>query len=256
MYVTASSPLPLYYQLREQIREKIISDEWSYGYEIPSELSLCESLHLSRATVRQAIDDLVNENMLVRMRGKGTYVTYKKASNFLIEPSFIGQAAHLGKQSTTKLVLNRKEALDRKLALELNLSIDMQVTHLKRVRYLDNKPVAIDDNFIFEKFADKLEGVDLEKDSIYAALGYDHCRVGIRPTLIDAGDKQLLNIIAENDMPSYPALGMIVETVSYMGKEPIMLTRRCYRGDFCNLNLEYSFKNNTAELESSTVTIK
>lgn len=254
IFVTSGSPLPLYYQLREQMREKIISDEWFYGYEIPSELNLCEMLNLSRATIRQAIDDLVNENMLVRMRGKGTYVTYKKSSNFLTEPSFIVQATKQGLSASTKLISKQYEVIGTKLSMYLSLEPMAKMLHIKRVRCIEGKPIAIDDNYVAQNFMDKLEEVDLEQESIYKHLPYDRCKVTIRPTLLEYSDKQLLNINID-DMPSFPALGMVVETTSFYNDELVMFTGRCYRGDYCNLALEYSTKNNLTELESSSVSI-
>lgn len=255
-YITASSPLPLYYQLREQIREKIISEEWPYEFEIPSELSLCESLHLSRATVRQAIDDLVNENMLIRMRGKGTYVTYKKTTNFLTEPSFISQVTQLGHTPITKLISCERKTIDKHFALYVGLPLDTMVIHYRRIRGIDNKYIAIDDNFVIEKYAKQLANVDLEKESIYKYLPYDKCKVSIRPVLIDVEDKKLLNVITEADKTSLPFLGLTADTISYLDEQAIMLTKRCYRGDYCNLNLVYSVKNNFTELESSSVYIR
>ena len=66
----SDSPIPLYYQLREIIRDKIISSEWEYGKEIPSELKLCDEFNLCRATVKQALDGLVNEGLIVRKKEK------------------------------------------------------------------------------------------------------------------------------------------------------------------------------------------
>ena len=69
------SPLPLYYQLKEQIRQKIESGQWKPGAPIPSEDNLCRNYGVSRGTVRQAISVLENEGLLVRRHGYGTYVT-------------------------------------------------------------------------------------------------------------------------------------------------------------------------------------
>ena len=49
----SDSPIPLYYQLREIIRDKIMNEDWGYGTEIPSELKLCDEFNLCRATVKQ-----------------------------------------------------------------------------------------------------------------------------------------------------------------------------------------------------------
>ena len=85
----SDSPIPLYYQLREIIRDKIMNEDWGYGTEIPSELKLCDEFNLCRATVKQAMDGLVNEGLIVRKKGKGSFVVYQKITeNFLLEPAF------------------------------------------------------------------------------------------------------------------------------------------------------------------------
>ena len=78
MQIKHNSPIPLYYQLREQIRENILSGKWDYGKELPAELKLCEELNLSRATVKQAMDGLVQEGLIERKKGKGTFVIYRQ----------------------------------------------------------------------------------------------------------------------------------------------------------------------------------
>ena len=73
--------IPLYYQTENYIREKILNDEWKVGSRIPTELQLMEMFQISRATLRQAISDLVNEGILERCQGKGTFVRRKLAFN-------------------------------------------------------------------------------------------------------------------------------------------------------------------------------
>ena len=79
MKLDRHSSIPLYYQLKEFIREKIDEGEYPPGGKIPSELEFCESLDLSRPTVRQAISDLVSEGVLNIIKGKGTFVIARDA---------------------------------------------------------------------------------------------------------------------------------------------------------------------------------
>ncbi|MCD6317868.1 GntR family transcriptional regulator [Candidatus Aerophobetes bacterium] len=66
--------VPLYYQLKQIIKEKILSGEWKVNERIPSESELCDEYRISRETVRHAIMELVREGMLHRKQGKGTFV--------------------------------------------------------------------------------------------------------------------------------------------------------------------------------------
>lgn len=66
--------LPLYYQIENIMREKIINGEWKGGTQIPTETQLMEMFGVSRATMRQAISNLCNDGLLNRIQGKGTFV--------------------------------------------------------------------------------------------------------------------------------------------------------------------------------------
>lgn len=72
--IDKNSPIPVYYQLKEEIIAKINSGIWNSGDCIASERELCELYGVSRMTIRQAIGELVQEGILNRIKGKGTYV--------------------------------------------------------------------------------------------------------------------------------------------------------------------------------------
>ena len=76
-----SSPIPLYYQLKNILLQKIEEQEWQIGDLIPSEQELQDTFGLSRTTVRQTLSELVNEGWLNRHRGRGTFVTRPKMTH-------------------------------------------------------------------------------------------------------------------------------------------------------------------------------
>ena len=65
---------PFYCQVENRIREKISNNEWEVGSQIPTELKLMQMFGVSRAPLRQAISNLVNEGLLERLQGKGTFI--------------------------------------------------------------------------------------------------------------------------------------------------------------------------------------
>lgn len=73
-----NSPIPVYYQLKEDIKKKINEDFWKVGECISSERELSETYGVSRMTVRQALGELVQEEILIREKGKGTFVCEPK----------------------------------------------------------------------------------------------------------------------------------------------------------------------------------
>ena len=70
-------PVALYYQLKEEIRRKILANEWPEGSRLPSEAEIAKMFEVSNITVRKAIDELQKENYLVKKRGRGTFVLHR-----------------------------------------------------------------------------------------------------------------------------------------------------------------------------------
>ena len=78
--IDKNSPIPAYYQIKQIILEKINNSEWKVGQCIASERELSEAYGVSRMTVRQALGELVQEGILLREKGKGTFVCEPKVT--------------------------------------------------------------------------------------------------------------------------------------------------------------------------------
>jgi len=84
-FIKKDSPIPYYFQLEGILREAIEGGKWVPDQQIPSEPELCEMLGVSRTVVRQALNELVNEGLLYRRRGKGTFATRSKIAESLVQ---------------------------------------------------------------------------------------------------------------------------------------------------------------------------
>jgi GntR family transcriptional regulator, arabinose operon transcriptional repressor len=82
------SPIPLYHQILNWIREQVLSGQWKSGMRLPTENELIAGLGVSRVTVRQALGAAVEENLLVRVAGRGTYVSEK--ASISVARKFVG----------------------------------------------------------------------------------------------------------------------------------------------------------------------
>ncbi|MCK5675084.1 MAG: GntR family transcriptional regulator [Spirochaetales bacterium] len=145
-----SSPLPLYFQLQEIIRKRIMDQEFKPGDIIPSEKELEKIYNVSRITVRNAISGLVFEDLLVKKQGKGTIVAFPKMQengNTTLQ-SFTEKMKKQGKITSTE-VLNvlRIPATDRLLE-HLDINLDEQIIYAKRLRKVDSEPIALFENYI------------------------------------------------------------------------------------------------------------
>ena len=72
------APVSLYYQLKEEMKEKIKAGEWPAEFKIPPERELCSIYGVSRITVRQALEDIKREGYIYSKQGRGTFVTRPK----------------------------------------------------------------------------------------------------------------------------------------------------------------------------------
>ena len=128
------SAAPLYMQIVELLIAKISSGEWSPGDLIPSEIKLAKELGVSQGTVRTAITELVENNLLIRKQGKGTYVSNHNDDRALFH--FFHISDNNGNKSLPdSQVLNCKvKKASRSEASKLQLSSDAKVIKISRVR--------------------------------------------------------------------------------------------------------------------------
>lgn len=78
------SPVPLYHQLREILRERIDSGQWQAELPVSTEAELCHEFGVSRATVRQAMQLLVRDGLIRRRRGKGSFAASPRLTHDLL----------------------------------------------------------------------------------------------------------------------------------------------------------------------------
>lgn len=79
--MTRLSTAPLYQQVKEMLQQQIAAGKLQPGDRIPSERELCQQLGMSRTTIRQALSEAVNEGLLLRVHGKGTFVAHPFGPN-------------------------------------------------------------------------------------------------------------------------------------------------------------------------------
>lgn len=161
---------PLYKQLKDIIKQKIIDGEFQPNQKIPSELQLSKMYNVSRITVRNAITELVDEDLLIKKQGKGTFVSIPKIEDNVLEDISFSLTCKINKvKPGSKIIKNViKDANERDIA-ELNLHENDKVVYIKRIRYADDEPVILEHNFFPSKFAFLLNE-DLENQSLYEIL--------------------------------------------------------------------------------------
>ncbi len=142
-----SSNIPIYIQLRNLIKEQIISKAILPGEKLPSEAALQEKYGISRTPIRQAIAYLVSSGYLVSKAGKGTFVR-SNISNIIEESltrltSFHEDMAERGINVTEKILEFKEIKADENLKTMLNLGTDERVIQIKRLFYAGNDSLSI-----------------------------------------------------------------------------------------------------------------
>jgi len=165
------SPIPLYYQLKNVIEEKIISGDFKASEMIPSENQLCEQYGISRTTVRQAINELVSTGKLIRTQGRGTFVSSPRIEKPSYRLSgFTQDMRDLGHIPRSEVLQFAPFIPPFHIRESLRLDENEAAIILKRLRFAGNDVVGLDISyFSFKRFM-KLLDEDLENNSLYQIL--------------------------------------------------------------------------------------
>lgn len=165
-----NSPVPLYEQLAKIITRKIEDGLLKQGDILPTEMYLCETLGLSRSTVRNTMLKLEREGRLTRRRGKGTYVTVPKLRrslnnmyNFSLEMNMMGQ------KPSSQLISFHVEKADIVTSEYLGIHEGDPIYKIVRLRMADDLPMLLEKAYIPTVYCPNLREEELS-DSLYAML--------------------------------------------------------------------------------------
>jgi len=168
------TPIPLYYKLYVDLKESLNSGKYQKGDKLPTEKELCQNYGISRLTVRRAMDELRREGFIERLKGKGTFVTgSKREEQLAILTGFTDEARKRGSE-TRSVVLENKLVRVPADAVELfDIPADAMVVLLKRVRFLEGEPYAIEEAYLNVGADIRFLNItqrDMEKESLYGIL--------------------------------------------------------------------------------------
>lgn len=234
------SPLPLYYQVKHAILDAIQDGTLPPGEMLPPEMSLCEAYDISRATVRQALSELVQEGYLDRQRGKGTFVMAPKIdARFLNKlESFSQEMRQKGLTPSTRVLAKRVIEGQHRVNERLGLDDAEKLMYLERVRCTDGEPIVYLETYIpYKLFAPLLEA-DFVAESMYGLMervcGMRVARVTRRIEAVNATAAEAALL----DIEKGAAL-CLVKTVGYTEQDvAIEYSVARYRGDRNQFSVE------------------
>lgn len=226
-----SSWEPLYSQIAERIRLSI-EQELHPGEQIPSENDLIQVYHVSRNTVRLAIEALVKQGLVYRIRGKGTFVAPERLQyGFFKLVSFTEEILRLGMRPSSHLLSLTRLPPAQHIADALCLEPGEEVFLVERLRLANGRPMALNSSHLPCRLCPGLEQEDLEAGSIYQTIEQKYrLRIGsanqtLKPVAAAPVEAELLQVNVGSPL-------LLVEGVALLTDgTPIEYARLLYRGD-------------------------
>ena len=185
--INHDSKVPLYHQLKEQIRKNILSGGYKEGDLIPSERELSDHYDLSSTTIRRALNDLVQENFLERKAGKGTFVRLKKVKRDLRKViGFTQNMQEMGLIPSTRVISKEVVAANMYARSRLGLDRGEKIVRLKRLRMANDVPMMFETRYIRTDLCPDIETEELDS-SLWKIF---EVRYGLKPNR----HSQIMNI--------------------------------------------------------------
>ena len=163
--VRNESVQPLYAQIKDIIKQRILDGDYDVHERLPSESEMMKAFGVSRITVRQALRDLHTEGLVFSVQGKGTFVSRPKVVQDIQRLQGFGEAmTPLGYETSARVVGVQEVKASKEVAASLNLGRSTNVIEVTRIRYLNREPISLDNSFFPPELGKKLLGRDLTQD--------------------------------------------------------------------------------------------
>jgi GntR family transcriptional regulator len=195
------SPVPLYNQIRELLRTRILDGTYTPLSRMPSESELCELFNVSRITIRQALNDLQKEGLIFKIHGKGTFVAKPKTYQNISSLQGLAESlAHQGYEVINQIQSIQYFGAPPKVAERLALSRSDEVAEIKRVRLVNREPVSLEVTYVPALIGRQLAKADLVTRDTFLILENDlglalgHADLAIDAILAESELTQALNI--------------------------------------------------------------
>lgn len=235
-----NSHIPYYIQLIELLKGHIVSGEWDTGDQLPSEPDLCEIYGVSRTVVRQALRDLELEGLIIRLKGKGTFVAEPKISESLAQEltGFYHDMLERGFKPVTKVLEHEVVPANKKVSELLHIAQESLIFEISRLRYVNKVPIVLVTTYLPYALCPKLEDADLSNRSLYTFLE-EECGL-----FIESG-RRFIEAVSANPLEAQllqvevGAPLVMLDSVSYLGDgTPIEYFHALHRGDRSRFEVE------------------
>lgn len=231
-FVNRNGVVPLYWQIQQQLYERIRLGELKAGDPIPSEQEISTRLSVSRMTARLAIKALCELGIVYSERGKGTFVSgLKLEKNFRQVLSFTEEMQFSGRQPRSRTLSFEIVTAGEEVARALKLKTCDPVIKLRRLRIADSVPMGIECSCLPAQLCPDLKETFNPRTSLYQTLAERYgIQIAIADEIVEAGlaepeDARLLRIRAGS------AIFAFTRTSYQQHGKPVEYVRSIYRAD-------------------------
>lgn len=237
--LTRNSPTPLYEQLKNVIEQQILAGNMEPGEQIPSERELCTQFGVSRVTVRQAVALAVNEGLLHRTHGRGTFVADhdQVVEQSLSEmQSFHDSWSKQGGIASTRILKAENLPNDLYLSRLLNIKMQERIVNLQLLGSGNQSPVVYYNSYFSHDIGNRMveraesaveQGLSFSTLDLYRK-GETHCPTHVEQTFESmTADRGIAEILQVD--PGFPVL--LVTSIIYQGDHSLEYKISYYRAD-------------------------
>ena len=230
---------PLYIQVKDYVQEKIESGEWNEGMLIPKEDMLCRELKVSKITIREAMKLLVNDGKVVRIPGKGTFVSKPKLEQKLNKFfGFSKWALQNGLNPASRLLKVETLESNSHIAKHLGITAGAPVTRIERLRLGNDEPLMFEEIWISESLCPSLHLKDIANIPLNEIITNDY-KIPLLRAVESIEPKTAEDYIARLLRMPATALLLSVEYTAYTTDSRIVyFVISSYRGDRVTFSVE------------------
>jgi len=180
--VDQNSPIPYYVQVKAALRQRIQQGEWMRGDQLPVDLELCQMFGVSRTVIRQALNELVNEGLVIRRKGKGTFVAEPKIGESLVQKltGFYQDMVDRGHAPVSRVLKQEATPASPLVAAFLEIAPGTPVIEIERVRFVQDEPIVLVTTYMPQALCPELLHEDSTHQSLYAYLERRYNLVTVR----------------------------------------------------------------------------
>lgn len=228
---------PLWHAIRDHLLERIRNGDFDDGF--PGENELTEQYGVSRSTIRSALAPLRREGLVTARRGRPSAVIDAGGEHrFGPVYSLFAAVERAGMAQRSEVTLAERRT-DAAIAARLGLAADEVLVHLRRIRYADEQPLALDEVHLPADLAAPVLDADLTDTALYQVLR-DECGLTL------SGGSETLHAVATDPAqsrrlacpPATPAF--FIERLGTWGKRPVEWRETLIRGDRFTVTTTYS----------------